>query len=205
MGFGMLRVLNDDLLAPGAGFDAHPHDNMEIISVPLEGRLEHRDSLGNHGIVQPGEVQIISAGTGIFHSEYNPDPNNPVHFLQIWILPQRRNQPPAYQTFDYRQNGLRNEFMQVLSTEPGKVAPTIRQLASMHIGHFDQGKEIILKKVQKGYGIFLFLIKGKITIFEQELDKGDAIGISVAEKPSFLTLDNCHILLLQIPMNQVPE
>ena len=200
MGFGLLRVLNDDAVAPGAGFDSHPHDNMEIISIPLEGSLQHRDSMGNHGIVSAGEIQLMSAGTGIFHSEYNPDRNSPVRFLQIWILPYRRNLPPRYAQMTIDQQGMKGKFLQVISPEKREDCLQIQQQASLFLGNFEPGKVSVPHRNAEGTGSFLFLIKGKIRLFGHELADRDAIGFLENTSTEMEVCEASQVLLMHLPL-----
>jgi len=203
-GFGLLRVLNDDVLAPGAGFDSHPHDNMEIISIPLEGSLQHRDSMGNHDIISTGEIQAMSSGTGIFHSEYNASNLSTVRFLQIWILPRRRNLPPLYQkvSIDYEQ--LENNFTEIAGPEEKPGCLQIRQHARLFLGKFQKGIWDVPIPVEKNSGTFVFLIQGKIRIFDNELSDRDAIGIQECTSMEVKVLNPSFILLMQVPMQHQP-
>jgi len=201
-GFGLLRVLNDDVLAPGAGFDSHPHDNMEIISIPLEGSLQHRDSMGNHDIISAGQVQAMSSGTGIFHSEYNASTLSAVRFLQIWILPRRRNMPPLYQkvTIDYGQ--LENNFTEIAGPDEKPGSLQIRQHARLFLGRFQEGNWEIPIPADKNSGTFVFLIQGKIRIFDSDLADRDAIGIRECTSMELKVLQPSFVLLMQVPMQQ---
>ena len=202
MGFGLLRVLNDDVVAGGAGFDAHPHDNMEIISIPLEGSIEHRDSMGNRGIISAGDVQIMSAGTGIFHSEYNSDPRASVRFLQIWILPYRRNLPPRYAQMKIDPVQTEGKFAEIISPEEKENCLMIQQNARFFIGSARQGTLPLPLPSEKGIGIYLFLIEGKIRIFGEELADRDAIGILDCTSTELEVLSPSKILLMHLPIHQ---
>ncbi|MBP8067230.1 MAG: pirin family protein, partial [Pedobacter sp.] len=136
--FGALRVLNDDIVTGGMGFGEHPHDNMEIISIPLEGELQHKDSMGNVATIKAGEIQVMSAGTGIYHSEYNSDPSNPAKFLQIWLFPNQRNVKPRYDQIVLDNNKKRNEFIQILSPNANDAGVWIYQNAWFNLARFDK-------------------------------------------------------------------
>ena len=205
MGFGLLRVLNDDAVAPGAGFDTHPHDNMEIISIPLEGSLEHRDSMGNHGIIAAGEIQVMSAGTGIFHSEYNPSPDSIVRFLQLWIYPNRRNIPPRYGQIKLNPTLFEEKFAEIVAPVPKDNCLMIQQDASLFFGNFRQGKVTIPVPAEKKYGAFLFLIEGKIRIFDHELADRDAIGIHECTSAELEVISPSRILLMLLPLHHNPK
>ncbi|HEY0356416.1 MAG TPA: pirin family protein, partial [Flavisolibacter sp.] len=167
MGFGALRVLNDDTVAPGMGFGKHPHDNMEIISIPLEGALEHRDSAGNHQVITKGDVQVMSAGTGIEHSEKNLNPDQFVKFLQIWVFPNQRNVQPRYQQIKYNEEEKQNRLLTIVSplgTNDGGVQ--IYQDAWFHWGSLDKGIIMNYELKKDGNGLYAFLLEGDVTINE---------------------------------------
>lgn len=177
MHFGVLRVLNDDTVAGGRGFGRHPHDNMEIISIPLEGDLEHEDSMGNKAIIQKGDIQVMSAGTGIIHSEYNKNTDQAVKFLQIWVYPNQRNVNPRYDqiTLDIAQR--QNKFQQILSPNPDDEGVWIHQDAWFSMGHFDKDIETTYQIKQTGNGVYIFVIKGSVTVEGQTLETRDGFGI----------------------------
>ncbi|MDR7211861.1 pirin family protein [Flavobacterium piscis] len=177
MHFGVLRVLNDDKVAAGKGFGTHPHDNMEIISIPLEGDLEHKDSMGNTTIIKNGDVQVMSAGTGIFHSEYNKNDNQLVKFLQIWIYPNKKNVNPRYDQITLNKEERKNKFQQILSPNPNDAGVWIHQDAWFHIGNFDKGAISNYTIKKPGNGVYAFLIKGTATIEQQTLEARDGFGI----------------------------
>ncbi len=201
MGFGALRVLNDDIVAPGAGFNTHPHDNMEIISIPLEGSLEHRDSMGNHGLIPSGEIQAMSAGTGIFHSEYNQSGSSLVKFLQIWIVPNKRNVSPRYAQMKINPERHKNQFGVIISPVPSEETIWIHQNATLSLGNFEADKNVSIPEAKNGIGNFLFVLKGKINLFGSTLHDRDAIGITDSPITEVSLMEQSQLLLLQVPLN----
>ncbi len=201
MHFGVLRVLNDDTVAGGRGFGRHPHDNMEIISIPLEGDLEHEDSMGNKAIIQKGDIQVMSAGTGIIHSEYNKNTDQAVKFLQIWVYPNQRNVNPRYDqiTLDIAQR--QNKFQQILSPNPDDEGVWIHQDAWFSMGHFDKDIETTYQIKQTGNGVYIFVIKGSVTVEGQTLETRDGFGIwDVSEISLKSTSADTEILLMDLSM-----
>jgi quercetin 2,3-dioxygenase len=198
--FGALRVLNDDTVEAGEGFDTHPHDNMEIISIPLEGDLEHRDSMGNAGVIRVGDIQVMSAGTGIFHSEYNASKDKRVKFLQIWVFPNRKNVTPRYGQITLDPADRHNRLQQVLSPDRDSEGVWIYQDAWFHMGRFDKGfsAEYILKK--PGNGVYVFVISGDVTVAGQPLGTRDGLGIRDEEKFTILAESQSEFLLMEVPM-----
>jgi len=201
MHFGVLRVLNDDQVQAGQGFGTHPHDNMEIISIPLEGDLEHKDSMGNIAVIQEGDVQILSAGTGITHSEYNKNSSKEVKFLQIWIFPNKKNATPRYDQISIRDIQKENEFYQVLSPNKDDQGVWINQDAWFHIGKFDKGHaaEYTLKK--EGNGVYAFVLEGDLEINNEKLTKRDGMGIWDTESITVKASENTRVLLMEVPMS----
>ena len=200
MNFGVLRVLNDDRIAEGRGFGTHPHDNMEIITIPLEGDLEHKDSMGNSSIIKSGEVQVMSAGTGIYHSEFNPNPDREVKLLQIWVMPNKRDVKPRYDQMKLDRDKLKNNFTQILSPSAEDEGVWIHQNAWFHLGEFDQGKEVAYEIKDPSNGVYAFVIDGKIEIEDNELSDRDAIGLWDAKKFVMTSKTNSKVLLLEVPM-----
>jgi redox-sensitive bicupin YhaK (pirin superfamily) len=202
MGFGLLRVLNDDFVEGGMGFGTHPHDNMEIISIALEGELEHQDSMGNKAVIKPGEVQIMSAGTGIKHSEKNKSSKQPVKFLQIWVMPKKRNIAPRYdqQFFDPKErlNALQTVVSPDNTVEKGV---KINQDAWFSLSDLESGKSVSYEIKKKGNGVYLFVLEGQIEIAGKKLGKRDAIGISESESFEIMSFKNSNVLLMEVPMN----
>lgn len=200
MNFGVLRVLNDDTVQAGMGFGTHPHDNMEIISIPLEGDLEHKDSMGNIAVIKEGDVQILSAGTGITHSEYNKNKDKEVKFLQIWIFPNKKDLTPRYDQISIRDIEKENEFYQVLSPNKEDKGVWINQDAWFHIGKFDKGKsdEYMIKK--EGNGVYVFVLEGEVEINNERLAKRDGFGISGTDSFKVKANENARVLLMEVPM-----
>ncbi|WP_286774879.1 MULTISPECIES: pirin family protein [Sphingobacterium] len=201
MHFGVLRVLNDDMVAEGRGFGKHPHDNMEIISIPLEGDLQHEDSMGNKAIIRKGDIQVMSAGTGIIHSEYNKNTDQVVKFLQIWVYPNQRNVSPRYDqiTLDIAQR--QNKFQQILSPNPEDEGVWIHQDAWFSMGHFDKDVQKKYQIKKAGNGVYVFVIKGSVTVEGQELESRDGFGIwDVAEINLKVTSADTEILLMDLSM-----
>jgi len=203
MHFGALRVLNDDYVAGGMGFGTHPHDNMEIVSIPLEGDLEHKDSMGNVSVIKNGDVQVMSAGTGITHSEYNKNKDKPVKFLQIWVFPNKENVTPRYDQITPDASQRRNTFQQIVSPNDNDEGVWIHQDAWFHLGTFDKGftTEYSIKK--SGNGVYAFIIKGDVTIDGTSLNERDGLGIWDTDK---FTVEansaDAEVLLMEIPMNK---
>jgi redox-sensitive bicupin YhaK (pirin superfamily) len=198
--FGMLRVLNDDTVAAGMGFGTHPHDNMEIISIPLEGDLEHKDSMGNVSVIRHGDIQVMSAGTGITHSEYNKNKDKPVKFLQIWVFPNKRNVKPRYDQITLHIADRHNNFQQILSPDPDDAGVWIYQNAWFHLGRFDKDFSIEYNVKAKGNGVYAFILNGEVTIDNQKLKQRDGFGIWDVEKFKVTADTNAEILLMEVPM-----
>lgn len=198
-GFGKLLVLNDDIVGPGKGFGTHHHDNMEIISIVLEGALEHKDGMGNHGIIRKGEIQRISAGSGITHSEFNHSDKERANFLQIWIEPREQDIKPGYEQrkFSIKNNGL----MEAVSPAKGKDALSINQDARISIAKLGKGNGITYKIAKKGNGAYLLVIYGRITVDEEKLNARDAIGISGAGEFRIEPEISSEILIIDVPLN----
>lgn len=199
--FGALRVLNDDYIDGGTGFGEHPHDNMEIISIVLEGALKHEDSMHNVAVIEPGEIQVMSAGTGIYHQEYNRDEQHPAKFLQIWLFPNQRNVTPRYQQERYDTTLLPNQFIQILSPNPDDAGVWIYQDAWFHIGKFEAGLKIDHPLKHAENGIYVFVIKGSIQVNGQDLAERDGLGLWEINSLEINTLTEAEILLMEVPMN----
>jgi redox-sensitive bicupin YhaK (pirin superfamily) len=199
--FGVLRVLNDDVVAPGMGFGAHPHDNMEIISIPLEGALEHKDSMGNTTVIRRGDVQVMSAGTGVRHSEYNASKDKEVKFLQIWVFPNKRNVQPRYDQITLPEDAQRNKLLQVLSPNADDEGVWIHQDAWFHLGKFDKGFKTEYSLKKKGNGVYAFVLNGDITINGQQLNRRDGFGIWDVDKFQIeANSQDAELLLMEVPM-----
>jgi redox-sensitive bicupin YhaK (pirin superfamily) len=201
MNFGLLRVLNDDIVASGRGFGAHPHDNMEIVSIPLKGTLAHKDSTGTAKEIKTGDVQIMSAGSGITHSEFNYSDREEVHFLQIWIFPKERDIQPRYEQKSFEKDGFKNAFKTVVTPEKGSEGVWINQDAWFSLGNFDEGKTVEYSIKKEGNGAFIFLLKGEAEIGGEVLKERDAIGIEDFKNVEIRFLKDSEILVIDVPMN----
>ena len=201
MHFGALRVLNDDTVAPGMGFGTHPHQNMEIISIPLEGDLEHKDSMDNTAVIRAGDVQVLSAGTGITHSEYNKNKDQQVKFLQIWIVPNQQDVSPRYDQITLNVADRKNKLQQILSPSANDEGVWIHQNAWFHQTQLESGKELqyILKEKEKN-GVYVFVIDGSVTINGQSLSRRDGFGIWEVESLDIKSNDTTELLLMEVPM-----
>lgn len=200
MGFGMLRVLNDDTVDGGAGFGAHPHANMEIVSIPLEGDLEHRDSMGNKAVIRQGDIQVMSAGTGVTHSEHNYNVEHPVKFLQIWIIPNQQNVTPRYDQISIDEAGMQNAFLQVLSPNKEDAGVWIHQNAWFHMTSMEEGVALEYTRKGEGNGLYVFVLEGSAEIDGQQLHNRDAMGIWEFEQVEVKTLKACKLLLIEVPL-----
>lgn len=201
MHFGVLRVLNDDSVDGGMGFGRHPHDNMEIISIPLEGALEHKDSMNNVAVIKDGDIQVMSAGTGIHHSEYNKDSNSPVKFLQIWVFPDKKNVVPRYDQVTLKKEDRHNKLQQILSPNADDAGVWIHQNAWFHLGKFDKGFAADYTVKAEGNGLYVFNLNGNITINGQALETRDGYGIWDINKVSIQADSDAEFLLMEVPMN----
>ena len=200
MHFGALRVLNDDFVSGGMGFGKHPHDNMEIISIPLEGDLEHKDSMGNTTTIRQNDVQIMSAGTGVHHSEYNKNKDQKVNFLQLWIFPKVRDISPRYDQKTFLPEARVNNFQQIVSPEENGDGVMINQDAWLHLGSLRVGHQSEYEIKKKGNGVYVFVIDGKIKVEDQELHRRDGFGISETAQFSIEAIADAEILLIEVPM-----
>ena len=198
--FGTLRVLNDDTIAAGMGFGTHSHDNMEIITIPLEGDLAHKDSMGNTEVIKSGDVQVMSAGTGIQHSEFNPNKDKQTKLLQIWIFPNQRNVAPRYQQITLNPEGRKNKLQQILSPNPEDNGVWIHQNAWFHLGKFDSGVAATYTLKKEGNGVYAFILSGNVTINGQELETRDGFGIWNMNSLDIKATSEAEFLLMEIPM-----
>ena len=200
--FGMLRVLNDDTVAAGMGFGTHPHDNMEIITIPLEGDLAHKDSMGNSSTIKTGDVQVMSAGTGIQHSEFNPNADLQTKLFQIWLFPKYRNVEPRYQQITLDIAKQKNDFAQILSPNEDDEGVWIHQDAWFYLSDFDKdfSKKLGLKK--EGNGFYIMNIEGEIEVNGEKLEKRDAIGIWETNELEIKANSDSRFLIMEIPMEQ---
>lgn len=198
--FGALRVLNDDFVSGGNGFGKHPHDNMEIISIPLEGGLEHKDSMGNVAVIKNGDIQVMSAGTGIQHSEYNADQKDPAKFLQIWVFPNKRNVEPRYDQIALNPADRHNQLQQILSPDADDAGVWIYQNAWFHLADFDKGVSTEYNIKAKGNGVYVFVLKGDVKIDDQLLNTRDGYGIWDIDKFTITADTDAEFLLMEVPM-----
>jgi quercetin 2,3-dioxygenase len=199
--FGALRVLNDDIVDGGKGFGKHPHDNMEIISIPLQGDLEHKDSMGNVAVIRENDVQIMSAGTGIYHSEYNKNEDLKVNFLQIWVFPKERNITPRYEQRTFKPEDRINKLQQVVSAKKDDEGVWINQDAYFYLGNLKPGFVTDYSIKQKGKGVYTFVLKGEVTINGQPLKQRDGFGVWDTDKISIKADADAEILLMEVPID----
>ena len=201
MGFGALRVINDDFVIGGQGFGKHPHRDMEIISIPLSGKLRHGDDMGNQGMIEAGEIQVMSAGTGITHSEMNGDAHQPVKFLQIWVIPNQMNVKPRYQQLRLADMIQLNKFNQVLSPNPNDAGAWIHQNAWFSLGDFNQGISTSYQLNDANNGVYVFVIDGRVIINGQTLNSRDGLGIEETQSFTMETEQDARVLLMEVPMH----
>lgn len=201
MNFGVLRVLNDDTVSAGMGFGKHPHQDMEIISIPLEGDLEHQDSMGNKTVIKNGDIQVMSAGTGVQHSEYNKNEDEAVKFLQIWVIPNKKGVTPRYDQITLNQEDRHNKLQQILSPNADDAGVWIHQDAWFHLGKFDKDftTEYTFKK--QGNGLYVFVLNGDITVGGQALNKRDGLGIWNTKNLTIKADSDAEFLLMEVPMH----
>lgn len=200
MHFGALRVLNDDEVAPGRGFGTHPHDNMEIVSIPLEGDLEHKDSMGTTAVIRAGDIQVMSAGTGIYHSEYNKNSDRPVKFLQIWMFPNQRDVAPRYDQITLDPGQLTNRLQQILSPSPDDAGVWVHQNAWFHLGDLEAGQAQTYTLKDPSNGLYVFVIQGDLTVGEQPLHERDGYGIWEIDAVTLKSDSDTRVLLMEVPM-----
>ena len=198
--FGALRVLNDDIIAGGMGFGTHPHDNMEIITIPLSGALEHKDSMGNKGVIHAGEVQVMSAGTGVKHSEFNHSKTEAANTLQIWLFPRDRNVEPRYDQKDFKMSFEQNQLTTLISPDKNGEALWINQDATFSMGSFDAGQQIDYNITRPENGAYIFVLEGAVKINGQVLNKKDAIGVYDVSSIVIDTQESTRLLILDVPM-----
>jgi redox-sensitive bicupin YhaK (pirin superfamily) len=198
--FGLLRVLNDDIVLPGEGFGTHPHDNMEIVSIPLLGELAHKDSTGNKEVIKTGDVQIMSAGSGLTHSEFNNSRTDIVNFLQIWVFPKERDIKPRYDQKTIDKSELKNSILTVISPVKSSDTLWINQDAYFSLANLDTGIKKNYEMKNKTNGIYVFNINGEIEIAGETLGKRDAIGIEDLDNIEITAKQNSELLLIEVPM-----
>jgi len=202
MNFGVLRVLNDDVVAGGKGFGRHPHDNMEIISIPLQGDLEHQDSMGNKTVIKQGDVQVMSAGTGVQHSEYNKNKDEEVRFLQIWMFPNKKNVRPRYDqiTLDTAKNKNKNNLQQILSPNSDDEGVWAHQNAWFYMGDLEAGCEETYSIKDKNNGVYAFVLEGEVNISGQDLNKRDGYGVWDTDFITIIASKDAKVLFMDVPM-----
>ena len=198
--FGALRVLNDDQITGGTGFPKHPHDNMEIISIPLSGDLAHEDSMGNKSIIKEGDVQVMSAGTGVVHSEFNPNEDKGTDFLQIWVFPNNKDVNPRYGQQTFKAEGRKNNFQLVVSPKSDDIDTWIHQDAWFHLSNFDEGYKADYTFQKKGNGLFLFLLEGELEVEGNQLSKRDGISFTNTQKVNIEAKKAAKFLLMELPL-----
>lgn len=199
--FGLLRVLNDDFVAGGGGFPTHPHDNMEIVTIPFTGALQHKDSTGGQGVIQAGDVQIMSAGTGVQHSEFNASATEPVTLFQVWVFPKQRNITPRYDQKSFDVNDRINQWQTVISPNDAQKALWINQDAVFSLTKLEAGKSIAYKNTFSGNGVFLVNISGTASVGDIVLQKRDAVGISETAGFTITATEDTELLAIEVPMD----
>ena len=200
MHFGALRVLNDDQVSGGMGFGKHPHDNMEIISIPIEGDLEHQDSMGNTAVIRKGDIQAMSAGTGIFHSEKNRNPNEQAKFLQIWVYPDQLNVAPRYDQISLNLEDRHNRLQQILSPNADDDGVMIHQNAWFHMGKLDKDVTLDYTLKAKGNGVYFFVLNGDVSVNGQALHRRDGYGVWETDNFKINADSDAELLLMEVPM-----
>jgi len=200
MHFGALRVLNDDVVQPSTGFGKHPHDNMEIITIPITGSLSHEDSMGHRQEIKANEVQVMSAGTGIFHSEFNASPTEEVSLLQIWIFPAKRNIKPRYDQKAFEPGQASGRWQTLVSAyEAENGSLTINQNAKIKRVFLNKGETVDYQLDEQSYGSFIFVINGQVEIDHDELSKRDAMGITETKQFTIKAEENSYVLNIEVP------
>jgi len=198
--FGALRVLNDDRIDGGEGFGMHPHDNMEIITIPLSGALEHKDSMGNTAVIEAGEIQVMSAGTGIFHSEYNKNTDEDARLLQIWIFPNEKNTKPRYSQISLSDVAKPDTLYQIVSPNPHDEGAWIGQQAWFHLGELSEGWKGSYKLKKNNSGVYLFVLEGSVNVAGHILDRRDGLGVTDIESLEIEVVKTARILVMEVPM-----
>lgn len=201
MSFGVLRVLNDDIIEGGTGFGTHPHSNMEIISIPLSGDLEHKDSMGTIQVIKQNDIQVMSAGSGITHSEYNHSKDKKTNFLQIWVIPNKNNVKPRYDQVSFDPHDRKNKLVQILSPSADDEGVWIHQNAWFHRGSLESGFKTKYALKDKKNGVYVFVIDGEISVNDVGLSKRDGMGLWSISEIELLANKNADVLLLEVPMN----
>lgn len=201
MNFGALRVLNDDTVAAGRGFDMHHHSNMEIISIPLEGDLEHSDSIGNKSVIKSGDIQVMSAGTGVYHSEYNKNQDKLVKFLQIWIIPNKMNVTPRYDQITIKNIDKKNNFLEIVSPNKESSGVWIHQDAYFYLSDFDENFEAVYELKSQKNGVYVFNLNGSITVQQTTLESRDGIAIIDNKHINIKAKQQSSFLIMEVPLN----
>jgi len=199
--YGAIRVLNDDIIAPGAGFPTHPHENMEIITIPLSGVLEHKDSMGNVAQIKTGEVQVMSAGTGVTHSEYNGSDSEELKLFQIWLFPNKKNVTPRYDELKLNLGDRKNKFQQILSPSPDDDGVWIHQEAWMHMIAMDANTNQDYELKGSNTGVYIMVVSGAVVIEGQGLLTRDAMGITDSPALAITSSEESELLLIEVPMD----
>ena len=200
MNFGLLRVLNDDFVEQGMGFGTHGHDNMEIVSIPLSGALKHNDSTGREAVINHGDVQIMSAGSGIQHSEYNNSKTEPVKFLQIWVFPKKKDIEPRYEQKSFNEADKTNQFLTVVSPEENAKSIWINQDAYFSMANLDANFNLDYTLKNPNHGIYAFVLEGNVDVVGKTLGERDALGVYEIDKVSFKANSDAKILVIEVPM-----
>ncbi|MFI1771349.1 pirin family protein [Thalassobellus citreus] len=203
MNFGMLRVLNDDLVQPKMGFGTHPHQNMEIISIPLKGALSHQDSMQNKRAIEVGEVQVMSAGTGLTHSEFNDSKTDETNFLQLWIIPEEMGVTPNYEQRKFERVNQKNKLQTVVAPKDkleGDALP-ISQQAYIYRSDLNAGHSISLESKDENNGFYVFVVDGEVTVADNKLQERDAIGVSETDSILIEATKNAELIIIEVPMN----
>ncbi|ADU65124.1 Pirin domain protein [Desulfurispirillum indicum S5] len=200
MGFGLLRVINDDIVAPGKGFDTHPHRNMEIISIPLQGALRHADSMGHNTVIPAGEIQLMSAGSGVSHSEYNASDHESVAFLQIWVYPATKNTEPRYFQKAFDPARRHNRFQLLVSPDGREESLVINQQAWFSMIDLQANTSAIYHLHGKHSGLYLFVLEGNVKAHGEALTKRDGMGISAESTVMLQASSATRILCMEVPM-----
>lgn len=200
MNFGALRVLNDDSVEPNMGFGTHPHKDMEIVTIPLEGVLEHKDSMGNSGQIKKGEVQVMSAGTGVRHSEMNPSRDTTARFLQIWVIPDRLNVEPRYEQKDFSDQDKKNKFLTIISPDGRDGSLKIWQNAFFSLVDLEKGNSITYNKKSEGNGLYIFVVSGEVDVNGETFSTRDGVGFKDFSSIEFDAHRNSEILLMEVPV-----
>ena len=200
MGFGVLRVINDDVVTPSMGFGTHPHQNMEIITVPLKGSLKHKDTMGNEHVIKKGEIQAMSAGTGLQHSEYNNSASEDVNFLQIWVMPRELNIKPNYSQKNFSENDRQDKLQLIVSPDGHNNTVKINQDAFFSMANINESIQITYTKYKQENGIYLFVLEGELQVNGEILNKRDGIGLEDIDDLKILAKAKSEILIMEVPM-----